>query len=148
MYQAGVHFGETLSEQALRLLAFVRRAGVIGVSTRIFGRFKVRREEAVDVAFEHRFEVRRVSLSGLLIEADLLPEVGARFVLEVETRFGTLTCTAEVKSLEQGHTPGGEPTSRIGVEFENLSDDDRTILEKLIEDQLDAGEATAVDGAG
>ena len=148
VYQAGVHFGETLSEQALRLLAFVRRAGVIGVSSRIFGRFKVRREEAVDVAFEHRFEVRRVSLSGLLIEADLLPEVGSRFVLEVETRFGTLTSTAEVKSLEQGLSPNGEPTSRIGVGFENLSPEDRTILDKLIEDQFEAGEASAVDGAG
>lgn len=148
VYQAGVHFGQTLSQQALRLLAFVRRAGVIGVSTRIFGRFKVRREESVDVAFEHRFEVRRVSLSGLLIEADLLPEVGARFVLEVETRFGSLSPTVEVKSLEQGLTLAGEPTSRIGVAFEDLSRDDRAILEKLIEDQIEAGEASALEGAG
>ena len=141
VYQAGVHFGETLSEKAQRLLSVIRRAGVVGVATRVFGRFKVRREEAVDVAFEHRFEVRRLSLAGLLIEADLLPEVGARFVLEVDTPFGPLSPTVVVRSLEPGRTTGGQPTSHIGVAFDPLAADDRRVLEQVIEQQLDAGAA-------
>lgn len=146
VYQAGVHFADTLSEKAQHLLSFVRRAGVIGVSSRLSGRFRVRREEAVDVAFEHRFEVRRVSLSGLLLEADLLPEVGARFVLEVETRHGTFSPTVTVRNLEQGRTPDGEPTSRIGVSFEHLPPADREILELLIDEQIAAGAAAPVEG--
>jgi hypothetical protein len=147
VYQAGVHFGETLSEKAQRLLSFIRRAGVIGVVTRVFGRFKLRREEAVDVAFEHHFEVRRLSVSGLLIEADLLPEVGARFVLEVDTPFGPLSPTVVVRSLEQGRTAEGQPTSHIGVAFDHLAADDRRVLEQVIAQQLAAGAAVPVEGS-
>jgi hypothetical protein len=145
IYQAGVQFGEALSEQARRILSFVRRAGVVGVASRVFGRFRVRQEEAVDVAFEHAFEVRRVSLSGLLLEADLLPEVGSRFALEIPTPAGTLTPSVTVKSLEQSATSGGAPVTRIGVEFVNLSDDDRQIVEALISEQLEAGEGATAD---
>lgn len=144
VYQAGIHFGETLSGQARRILSFVRRAGVIGVQTRVFGRFRIRREEAVDVAFEHPFEVRRVSLSGMLIEADLLPEVGARFALEVETRVGPFRPNVIVRSLEQSLTLAGAPTTRIGVEFHRLPEEERDLLRRLIDEQLEAGEASEV----
>lgn len=143
VYQAGVHFGEALSEQARRILSFVRRAGVVGVASRVFGRFKVRREESVDVAFEHEFELRRLSLSGMLLEADLLPEVGSRFTLEIDTAVGRLAPTVVVRNLEQSFSPGGEPTTRIGVEFHHLADDDRALLERLIDEQIEAGEDTA-----
>jgi len=143
VYQAGVHFGEALSEQARRILSFVRRAGVVGVASRVFGRFKVRKEESVDVAFEHEFELRRLSLSGLLLEADLLPEVGSRFTLELDTSAGRFAPTVVVRSLEQSFSPGGEPTTRIGVEFHQLGSDDLTLLEGLIDEQIEAGEETA-----
>lgn len=145
VYQAGVRFGETLSDQARRILNFVRRAGVVGVASRVFGRFKVRREEAVDVAFEHPFEVARLSLSGMLLEADLLPEVGSRFTLEIETELGLLTPMVVVRHLETVTGAAGAPTQRIGVEFHRLSDDDRDLLTRLIDAQIDAGEADAVD---
>lgn len=146
VYQAGVQFGEALSEQARRILNFVRRAGVVGVTNRIFGRFKVRREESVDVTFEHPFEVRRLSLSGMLIEADILPEVGSRFTLEIDTRLGRLSPVVIVRSLEPGTSAKGEPTNRIGVEFHRLSDDDRATLTELIDDQIAAGEAWLAEG--
>jgi len=145
IYQAGVHFGEALSEQARRILSFVRRAGVVGVASRVFGRFRVRHEESVDVAFEHAFQVRRVSLSGLLLEADLLPEVGSRFALEIKTPIGVLTPSVMVRSLEQSVADSAQPTTRIGVEFVALGEEDRTILDALIAEQIAAGEA-AVEG--
>lgn len=136
VYQAGLRFGETLSDQARRILNFVRRAGVVGVASRVFGRFKVRREEAVDVAFEHAFEVSRLSLSGMLLEADLLPEVGSRFSLEIETRLGLLTPLVVVRHVESAAGIEGAPTQRIGVEFHRLSDEDRELLERLIDAQI------------
>ena len=147
VYQAGVHFGEALSEQARRLLSFVRRAGVVGVASRVFGRFKVRQEESVDVAFEHDFELRRISRSGMLLEADLLPEVGSRFTLELDTPAGAFSPTVVVRSLEQSFGPGGEPTTGIGVEFHQLGDDDRALLEQLIDQQIGGGESGG-DGPG
>jgi hypothetical protein len=143
VYQAGVHFGEALTEQARRILSFVRRAGVVGVASRVFGRFKVRKEESVDVAFEHEFELRRLSLAGMLLEADLLPEVGSRFTLELDTPAGRFAPTVVVRSLEQSFSPGGEPTTRIGVEFLQLGEDDRALLQRLIDEHIDDGEETA-----
>lgn len=145
LYQAGVRFGETLSDQARRILNFVRRAGVVGVASRVFGRFKVRREEAVDVAFEHPFEIVRISLSGMLLEADLLPDVGAHFSLEVETPAGVLNPVVVVRYVEPALNPAGEPTQSIGVEFHRLTDEDRKLLKRLIDDQIAASEPPLED---
>jgi len=142
-YEAGIHFEEALSDKGRHLLSFVRRAGEVGLSQRLLGRFKLRREEAVDVAFEHRFEVRRVSLSGLLLEADLLLEEDTRYVLELETPAGAFSPTVRVRSVEQASGDGGQPTFHIGVEFIDLADSDRAVVQELIEHQMTADEAPA-----
>ncbi len=137
VYRAGLAFGDALNESAHQILDFIRRTGLVGVTSRVFGRFKVRREEAVNVTFDHPFDLRRLSRNGALIEADLLPEVGARFVLEIETPAGgTLRPTVVVRSLEQTTGGDGEPTTAIGVEFEPLDEGDRRLLDHLIEEQM------------
>ena len=152
VYKAGIEFHELDGvevehiESLLTLSASSRSDGTgpsvrIGLGEPVSGRFRSRREEAVNVAFEHTFSVRKISLSGLLIEADLLPDIDAQFEIALEIDHELLEATVRVASIER--TPGkeGAEEARIGLEFVELDAEQRRRLRELVQREMASSSA-------
>lgn len=132
VYRAGVKFDDVLSETAREVRSFIEKKAVVRLdTTRLFGRFRVP-DQGADVALDQSFEVRRMSFSGMLIEADFVPDLEARFRIELQVagddpvRVGVRV--AHVKELED---PDGTRAA-IGVEFLDLTPEAREALATLI----------------
>jgi hypothetical protein len=134
VYQAGLDFRQILDEKARQMLELIESSIVVELERRLSGRFKVVVEGPVELRAWQPFEVRRISLSGMLIETDLIAEVGTVFDLEIEpdgTPIELRGRVAHLRALAEGER--GE----LGVEFLALSAESRRALEALIEAQLE-----------
>jgi len=138
VYRAGVQFEDALTEKALQVRGFLEQNALKPLdSTRAFGRFRLRRGGAVDVDVCRDFVVRRLSLSGLLLETDLLPELDARFELELRLGEREIQVPARVAYVERLEMESGEPRAEIGMEFLSLTMEARRLLEQLMERELE-----------
>lgn len=133
VYRAGVHFEDILSEKARQVRIFLEHNAWRRVeSTRAFGRFLLRNEGTVGVDFRKEFEVRRLSLSGMLLTSNLVPELQTQFDLELRLDDQVLKAAAQVAHVRRLDEEGGGERAEIGVEFVALGDDERRMLEKLL----------------
>lgn len=136
VYVAGLRFEDVLSEKAEKLISFLQSAAVISVETRLCGRFTACFREAVDLRTEYEFRVKSISSSGMLIVTDLAAEQGSLFEMELELGsypLRVLGRAAYVRTLPRGSGSGKE---ELGVEFVDLTDEDRTALLGFIGKQL------------
>lgn len=131
VYRAGVRFDDVLSETAREVRSFIEHNAVVRLdTTRLFGRFRVPGKGA-DVALEQSFEVRRVSFSGMLIEADFVPDLESRFHIEIPS--ADTPVSVEVRVAHVAEKPDGEDVqAEIGVEFLDLDEKARDALAALI----------------
>lgn len=131
VYRAGIKFDDVLSETAREVRSFIEQNAVVRLdSTRLFGRFRIP-EKGADVALEQDFEVRKISFSGMLIEADFVPDLESRFRIEIESATRPVAVAvrvAHVKELENPDAAGAE----IGVEFLDLTEEAREALAALL----------------
>jgi hypothetical protein len=134
VYQAGLDFRQILDEQAQQMLQLIESSVVVELERRLAGRFKVQVDGPVELQTSQEFEVRRISLSGMLIETALVPEVGAVFDLEIQPDGTAIELRGRVAHVLPN--PNGEG-SQVGMEFLALSAEARRALEALIEAQLE-----------
>lgn len=133
IYRAGVEFGDILSDTARRVRDFIEHNAVVKLeSTRLFGRFRMPDKQA-GVDLEQELQVRRVSFSGMLIEADFRPELEDRF--EVDLHLGdeeeSLSLTVRVAHVRELDDPD-LPATEIGVEFLDLAEQAQERLARLM----------------
>lgn len=131
VYRAGVKFDNVLSDTAQEVRSFIEQNAVVRLdTTRLFGRFRVPGREA-DVALEQDFEVRRVSFSGMLMEADFVPDVESRFNVEIQAGDDPVSVTVRVAHVHELEKPR-QHRAEIGVEFLDLSEEAHDALSLLI----------------
>lgn len=131
VYRAGIRFDDVLSETAREVRSFIEQNAVVRLdSTRLFGRFRIP-EKGADVALEQDFEVRKISFSGMLIEADLIPDLESRFRVEIPSEPQPVSVAVRVAHVAELESSGGT-RAEIGVEFLDLTDDARHALEMLL----------------
>jgi hypothetical protein len=133
-YLAGVAFERTLTEEGQALFELIREAISVEPEQRAFGRFRVAAGGPATAASEFDFAVRRVSLSGMLIECDLVPQLEQVFPFQFqlgEATFGVSGRVAFVRELtDSGHR------AEVGVEFLGLDEEQRQILARFVEEEL------------
>ncbi len=134
VYQAGLDFRHVLGRQARELLSFLEHNVVVDVERRIFGRFKIGLDEPVGLDAHHDFRVRQLSFSGMLIETDLMPRVGASFDLEMDPDKLHLKTRGKVIHAEPMPRESG---CRAGIQFLQMPPESRHTLERLIEGLLE-----------
>ena len=142
VYDAGIAFDEVLTEKAEELLAFMEKNIVLSPKRRISGRFKIESVDQVILETESEFQVREISVSGMMIEADvaLKPETA----LELEMRLGRWKFTSPARIIYMAEIDLQDETLRyrMGVEFVGSSPDQLMKLEKFIRTELKkAGES-------
>ena len=114
VYQAGLDFRHVISDQARELLSFLQHNVVVDVERRIFGRFKIGLDEPVGLDAHYDFVVRKLSFSGMLIETELTPRVGADFDMEMAPDHLKLRTRGKVIHAEP--LPG-KPGCQAGIRF-------------------------------
>jgi len=132
VYRAGLRFQVLGGERLHELWEIIRSHAVVEVDESVFGRFSPELPERVELDSDYRFSVRRLSLSGMLIETDFVPELEARLPLEVmlpDSQWEALVRVASVPCL--GRRSTGELT-QIGVEFCGLDPESRSALQAYI----------------
>jgi len=142
VYDAGIAFDEVLTEKAEELLAFMEKNIVLSPKRRISGRFKIESVDQVILESESEFQVREISVSGMMIEAEvaLKPETA----LELEMRLGRWKFTSPARIIYMAEIDLQDETLRyrMGVEFVGSSPDQLMKLEKFIRTELKkAGES-------
>ncbi|HEB75759.1 MAG TPA: PilZ domain-containing protein [Nitrospirae bacterium] len=135
IYRAGIRFEGVLSEKTLSLLEFIEKSRILTLEKRILGRFNLKSGDA-HMQCPHNFTVKKISLSGMLIESDAPLAADSEFVMTL-TRSDDgkeLSIRGRVASLLEPEL-ADEPY-RIGIEFVSPTDDDRKVLKAYIDSLL------------
>ena len=143
VYDAGIAFDEVLTEKAEELLQFMEKNIVLSPKRRISGRFKIESIEELVLESDSEFQVREISVSGMMIEADvaLKPDTA----LELEMKLGRWKFVTPARIIYMAEIDVQDETLRyrMGVEFLDTSTEQKQKLEKFIRTELKkAGETT------
>ncbi len=129
VYKAGIAFSDVISEKTMRLFEFVEKSATLDLRRRIFGRFKLAKDQSIVLESKSEFLVRQISLSGMLIESPLALHTGSVFGMEILLgghRFST-----------RGRIVNSGQVGLLGVEFLELSRGQQEILEDFIREELE-----------
>jgi len=135
IYRAGIKFENVLSEKTLSLLDFIEKSRILTLEKRILGRFNLKSGDA-HIQCPHNFTVRKISLSGMLIESDTPLKTDSEFVMTLtRTDDGKeLSVRGRVASMLEPET--ADAPYRIGIEFISLTAKDREALKEYIDTLL------------
>ena len=143
VYHAGIDFREILDDRARAVLAFIEAHVIVDLERRLAGRFHALQPIAAELTSGARFEVCKLSLSGLLLRTTHPPAHDTEVGLELETPVGTVRARGRVRNLER--VPMAARTSQedvdvpwyAGVELVALEPEERRRLTRYIEALLD-----------
>jgi hypothetical protein len=142
VYRAGLRFQVLAGERLHELWEIIRDHAVVEVDDSVFGRFVPERPRVVELDSDYKFSVRKLSLSGMLIETDFVPELEARLPLDVSLPGSPWEALARIVSVPNlGRRSIGELT-QVGVEFCGLDSESRSALKAYIAGHLDDAPTT------
>ncbi len=126
VYRAGIRFVDVLDEKSRSIISFIENNRIVTLEKRILGRFKINSGNAL-LKYPQDYIVKRLSLSGMLIETELPlePEDQVEMSLRLPDN-GELNFTGRVANVQPREGEG--EFYRIGVEFLDLDQKNREIL--------------------
>lgn len=130
VYRAGIQFLDSLDQKTKYIIGFIQDNRIVTLEKRILGRFKINEKSAL-IHYPQDFVVRKMSLSGMLIETEmpLEPEYRAEMIVRVSDG-KEVPFTGRVAHVIPPKE--GESFYSIGIEFVSIS---KSSL-KLIKDFL------------
>jgi len=136
LYEAGIEFGEGVSELEEELFDVLSRQGITQLERRAHGRFTAVGEDPVSVEATPEFLVHKISRSGLLIESEYVPRIEDRLEAEIYLEDQVLRASLRVAHLRHVRTIDGDPAAEIGAEIVDMSGGDRAIYNEIIDRML------------
>ncbi len=131
-YKAGLRFSDVVSSKMAMLIDFIESHKLIE-GQRLNIRFEVTSPDKAVLGGPHNYRVKKVSRGGMLIETDMPFDLEERIPMEVyidgrnEIRFiGRIASCSEIADAIPRHFD-------IGVEFIDMSQDNRKRLEEFID---------------
>ncbi len=131
-YKAGMRFSDVVSSKMAALLEFIE-SHKIREDQRLNIRFEVMSPDKAVLGGPHNYNVKKVGKGGMLIETDIPFNVEERIPMEASfdakeaIKFiGRIASCSEIADALPRHFD-------IGVEFIDMSEDDKKRLEKFIE---------------
>ena len=141
VYRAGIRFNEMLSEKTELLRDFIEESKLKTIENRLGGvRFKIADSEDVKIGFPQQYKVRKISLSGMLIETEYPLDPGSVSDIELFLNETILNIVGRISNCKKVET-GDSVKYDIGIEFMKISEND----EKILLDFLDALDDTIED---
>lgn len=128
VYEAGIRFHPLSDVQTAALRELLSASTEVQLDEPMAGRFDLGLPESVRLRSDYGFEVRKLSATGMLIESELAPRLDTVIELTVALGEGELRTSVRVAYVEE-IAPG---RYHLGVEFGEMSADDRKLLDRFI----------------
>jgi len=133
VYRAGVKFVDTLSAKADALLSFIEENRIRKVESRFGGiRFKLADSGEVKLDMPRGYEVKKLSLSGMLVETGYPMELDAHHEIELFISGNTLRIAGRVAYCKENRERDSVSYD-IGMEFVKIAENDRELLTGFLE---------------
>lgn len=142
VYRAGLRFENTLSDKSQELVRFIEHNAILTLEQRIFGRFKFRAEGSVALDARYDFVVSNLSLAGMRIETDLIPEPDSRFDMRIRLGEMEVAIRGRIAHVQRrGPAAAGKKrmAAAAGVEFVETPEAAREQLVRFIDEELAPG---------
>ncbi len=136
-YRAGFSFDDVLSGETARIRQFLESRIVLDVDERICGRLAPSAGHSIALESTCRFEVLKLSASGLLIETESCPAEGSLQILRLPLGEEEEQIQARVASVVQPGVQGRRLKHRLGLEFIQLSERASDSLHRFIRTELE-----------
>jgi len=139
VYRAGIEFEDMLTDKARQLMKLLEERAVLGVHERVFGRFPVTLPGGIELDRGAEFQVRRISLSGMLIESRIVPQKDEQFDAELKIGDRILPVRLRVAYVELLDRQGEDGArARAGVEFIDPGPEIREAIERFLLEEFGA----------
>ena len=136
VYRAGLEFEALSSEVSQRLWNLIQEHAVVNLEDSVLGRFQVELPSRSQLGASYDFSVRRLSLSGMLIETDFEPRLDSSFQLQLQLGPMAWRTRARVASLPHGEEPDEGRLVQVGLEFHPLGTRELGQLRTFLESRL------------
>jgi hypothetical protein len=132
VYRAGVRFTDTLSEKTTMLINFIEENKIRTLEKRLVGvRFKIANTQNVQIDYPYEYEVKKMSLSGMLVETEYVLDINSNYDMELFLNENVLNILGRVAYCEKIDS-NDVIKYNIGMEFAEMSDNDREILKEFL----------------
>jgi hypothetical protein len=132
VYRAGVRFTDTLSEKTTMLINFIEENKIRTLEKRLVGvRFKIANTQNVQIDYPYEYEVKKMSLSGMLVETEYVLDINSNYDMELFLNENVLNILGRVAYCEKIDS-NDVIKYNIGMEFVEMSDNDREILKEFL----------------
>jgi len=132
VYRAGIRFTDTLNEKTSQLIDFIEDNKITALERRVVGvRFKINSPQNVKIEYPYKYEVKRMSLSGMLVETEYPLKINSRYHIEIFLDKNVLNIVGRVAYCEEISYVSGAKYS-IGIEFIKMPDEKREVIKKFL----------------
>jgi hypothetical protein len=133
VYRAGMRFTNTLTDDATRLISYIEKSKSNPLEQRILGvRFRVQQSEGSEIDLPCEYRIKKISLSGMLIETDSPLLLNSRHDMEVSLDDSIVTLIGRIANQQEITTRNGTKYD-VGIEFIDMTEKDQGILKKYLD---------------
>jgi len=132
VFRAGVQFEDVHGRQASALQELIDSSAAFDPGTPLQGRFVAVIGGTLDIGEQVSFVVRKLSLSGMLVDTEWTPRKNEVVPFEAALGGAVVAGHGRVAYIERYETGDGSARCRLGIEFTLLSDRSREELEAYI----------------
>jgi hypothetical protein len=145
VYHAGIHFEDVLTDSARDLKQLIDENVVLDLQQRLFGRFKMAAgTTTARLSTDIDFEVRKISLSGMLAESSLCAEIGYQLPLQINLADELFSADGRVAYVKPVDSDSEPSRYQLGIEFLSVTTEERRKLAHFIESGIETDDqATA-----
>lgn len=133
VYRAGVKFTNVLTNEATDLITYIEKSRTTDLEKRILGvRFKVRQPDNAMINMPCEYVIKKISLAGMLISADIAHEIDSEHEMEIHLNGSPITLLGRIANLAEVKGDGAV-TYDIGIEFIKVPEEELKILTSYID---------------
>jgi hypothetical protein len=133
VYRAGIRFTDTVSERGSKLVDFIEENKITTLERRVVGvRFKINTPQNIKIDYPYKYEVKKMSLSGMLVETGYPLKVNARYHIEIFIESTILELIGRVAYCEEINPGNDNKSYNIGIEFIKMTDEKRNLIKTFL----------------
>jgi hypothetical protein len=133
VYRAGIRFTNTLTSAAMQLMSYIENNRSDSMEQRVLGvRFKVNQSGASALDLSRPYIIKKISLSGMLIETDACLRQGSLQDLEIMLNGMTVPVSGRIAYLTEV-TVNDTVRYDVGIEFIAMTEEDRGRLKRYLD---------------
>jgi len=133
VYRAGIRFTDTLNERGSQLIDFIDENKITTLERRVVGvRFKIDAPQQIKIEYPYKYEVKKMSLSGMLVETGYPLKVNSRYHIEIFLEKSVLELIGRVAYCEELNPGNDDKKYSIGIEFTKLTDEKRDLIKTFL----------------